>query len=378
MPDAIGLDYTAAIHQRAGIGRYVRELTGALARLRPDADLRLFAAGAGGRDLPPIPHPATLHPSRLSERTHNRLWHRLRLPLPVELWTGRLGLFHAADFALPPTLPHTRTVLTVFDLSYESYPDEAMPGMARYLAAVVPRSARRADQVMTISEASRADLIRRYGIPADKVSIAYPGVEGRFHPQPDPERQAALRAQLGLPHAPLVLTVGTLQPRKNHVVLVDAFARLAATTDAVLIIAGGEGWAYGEVRRRVAKLQLSERVKFAGFVPDGDLPTLYRLADVFVYPSLYEGFGLPVLEAMACGVPVVTSDRSSMPEITGPDAGLLADPTSAEDTAAAIATLLADSRLAASLRERGLARAKGFTWERTAKAVWEVYDRLLG
>jgi glycosyltransferase involved in cell wall biosynthesis len=378
MPHTIGLDYTAAVHQEAGIGRYVREMTGALVRLRPDADLRLFVAGVGGRDLSSASPPAALYPSRLSERTHNRLWHRLRLPLPVEWWTGRLDLFHAADFALPPTMPHTGTVLTVFDLAYEFYPDETMPGMARYLSAVVPRSARRADHVITISEASRADLIQRYKLSPDKVSIAYPGVEGRFNPRPDPEREAALQARLELPDNPIVLTVGTLQPRKNHGVLVEAFATLAAASDAVLVIAGEEGWAYGEVKRQAADLGLEGQVRFVGFVPDDDLPALYRLADVFVYPSLYEGFGLPVLEAMASGLPVVTSNRSSMPEITGPDAGLLIDPTDADEIAHAILSLLGDSQLAPALRERGLERAKAFTWERTAQAVWGVYDKLLG
>jgi glycosyltransferase involved in cell wall biosynthesis len=378
MPHPIGLDYTAAIHQEAGIGRYVREMTGALVRLRPDADLRLFAAGVNRRYVPSSTLPAALCPSPLSERTHNRLWHRLRAPLPVELWTGRLDLFHAADFTLPPTLPGTRTVLTVYDLAYEFYPDETMPGMARYLSAVVPRSVRCADHVLTISEATRADLIRQYRVPAEKISIAYPGVEARFHPQPDPEGEATLRARLGLPDAPLVLTVGTLQPRKNHLMVVEAFALLSEASDAVLVIAGGEGWAYEGVKRRVAELGLAQRVRLIGFVSDDDLPALYRLADVFAYPALYEGFGLPVLEAMASGVPVVTSNRSSMPEITGPDAGLLVDPESVEQVAEAISTLLSDSRLAARLRERGLARAKAFTWEQTAQAVWGVYDRLLG
>jgi glycosyltransferase involved in cell wall biosynthesis len=374
----IGLDYTAAIHQEAGIGRYVREMTKALVRLRPDADLRLFAAGVKRRDVPSSSFSAALRPSPLSERTYNRLWHRLRAPLPVELWTGRLDLFHAADFTLPPTLPGTRTVLTVYDLAYEFYPDETMPGMARYLSAVVPRSVRRADHVLTISEATKADLIRRYGVPTEKISIAYPGVEARFHPQPDPPAEAALRARLGLPDAPLALTVGTLQPRKNHVTLVEAFARVADATHVALVIAGGEGWAYDEVKKRVAEAGLEEQVHFVGFVPDDDLPALYRLADVFVYPSLYEGFGLPVLEAMASGVPVVTSDQSSMPEVTGLDAGLLVDPTSPDEIARAILSLFGDSQRAADLRERGLARARAFTWQRTAQAVWGVYDNLLG
>ena len=375
----IGLDYTAAVHQAAGIGRYVREMTRALVTLRPDSELRLFVAGARTVRLPPPPGQAVYRPSPLSERTHARLWHRLRLPLPVELWTGPLDLFHACDFTLPPTRSRVRTVLTIYDLAYERYPAETMPGMARYLSAVVPRSARRADHVIAISEATRADLIDLYHLPPEKISVAYPGVEPRFHPRPDAGEEAALRARYGLPEAPFVLTVGTLQPRKNHLRLVRAFARLEASLrkQTRLVIAGGAGWAYRSVQEEVVRLGLEEQVIFTGFVADADLPALYRLATVFAYPALYEGFGLPVLEAMACGVPVVAANTSSLPEITGPEAALLVDPFDVDGIASALARLLSDEALRLSLREKGPVRAGQFTWARTAMAVWGAYERLL-
>lgn len=375
----IALDYTAAIHQQAGIGRYVRELTRALAASPPSEGkitLRLFVAGAREMQLPPPPAGCAYAPSLLSERMHARLWHRLRLPIPVEVWTGRLHLFHATDFALPPTLPTTKAVLTVHDLAFERYPQDTMPGMLRYLRTVVPRSVRRADCVIAPSEATRRDLIALYDTPPHKVRVIYQGVEERFTPQGDAGEVAALRARYGLPNRPIVLTVGTLQPRKNHLRLVQAFAQVADR--AALVIAGGQGWGYEGVREEVRRLGLEGRVVFTGYVDDADLPALYRAATVFAYPALYEGFGLPVLEAMACGVPVVTASASSLPEVTGPEAALLVDPLDVDALAAALARLLDDADLRAALRERGIRRAALFSWQRAACETWALYREVLG
>lgn len=373
----IGIDYTAAVHQRAGIGRYVRGLVAALAERQPGVAARLFVAGGGAVELPDTPAGFELRPSRLSERTHARLWHRLRVPVPVEWWTGPLGLFHATDFALPPTRPGTRTVLTVHDLAFERYPAETMPGMLGYLRRVVPRSVGRADHVITDSEATRRDVIELYHAAPEKVSVVYPGVSARFAAPQLPERLAEVRRRYSLPDAPLVLTIGTMQPRKNHARLVEAFAQVASQTNAVLVVAGGKGWQYEAVHQLVERLGLAERVRFPGFVDDADLPALYAATEVFAYPALYEGFGLPVLEAMAAGTPVVTSAVSSLPEITGEDGALLVDPKSVEQIAAALARLLADGALRARLATHGAARAQAFTWAATAEQLWQVYCHLL-
>lgn len=391
-PPRIGIDYTAAIHQTAGIGRTVRELVAALAtsvvapsfaseedlqvRSWREAALRLFVAGARSTRLPPPPPGCVYCPSQISERNHARLWHRLRLPVPVETWTGPLDLYHAADFALPPTLPCARTVLTLYDLAFERYPEDTMPGMLNHLRRVVPRSARRADHVIAISEATRQDVIALYGLLPEKVTAIPLGVSPGFQPvSPKETRSKSVRDRYGLPDRPLVLTVGTMQPRKNHLRLVQAFAQVK--TDAVLVIAGGQGWAYETVRDEVTRLRLAARVVFTGFVDDNDLPGLYSAADVFVYPALYEGFGLPVLEAMACGAPVITSNVSSLPEAAG-DAAVLVDPLDVDGIAAAMDRLFEDGSLRASLRQKGIARAGQFTWERAAEKTWGVYRALLG
>jgi glycosyltransferase involved in cell wall biosynthesis len=354
----------------------VRELVAALAQdwqRHPGGapPLRLFAADARRADLPPPPEGCAWRPSRLSERTHARLWHRLRLPVPVECWTGPLDLFHATDFTLPPTLRRARTVLTIHDLAFERHPEETMPGMLGFLRSVVPRSARRADAIIAVSEATRRDLIDCYRLPPDRIAVIPHGVSTRFSPVPaDGEPGiSALREKYRLPDDGFILTVGTLQPRKNHLRLVQALAAMKHA--ASLVIAGGSGWAYEAVRAEVSRLGLEQRVILAGFADDADLPVLYRAAAVFAYPALYEGFGLPVLEAMACGLPVVASNTSSLPEVAG-DATLLVDPLDPAAIADALDRALGDSGLRADLAQRGLARAAEFTWVRAARRTWDL------
>jgi len=374
----IGIDYTSALRQTAGIGRTTRELVAALARL-PATELptqiRLFAAQTRQPDLPPVPGPSfEWRSSRISERWLDRLWYRLRLPLPVETWAGRLDLFHAPDFFLPPTLPGTRTLVTVHDLSFVRFPDSVMPGMARKLNTWVPRAVARADHITAVSEATRQDLIELYGTPPQKISVLHHGVTSDFQPVTDPARLSAVRKNYGLGSNPFILSVGTVQPRKNYRRLIRAMAHVPPPVS--LVIAGGDGWQTGEIYGEVAAQRLEKRVIFAGFVTDADLPALYSAATLFAYPSLYEGFGLPALEAMACGTPVVTADASALPEVVG-DAGLLVDPTDENAIAAGINRLLADRDLQRRLSVAGKRRAAQFTWDNSARQLLAIYRRLL-
>jgi glycosyltransferase involved in cell wall biosynthesis len=369
----IGIDYTAAARQVGGIGRYARELISALLTLEetnPTHQYTLFAATGGLPAsyflLPTSSSP--FHPIPISDEWLARLWHRARLPIPVELFVGRVDLFFSPDFTLPPTLPHTRTLLTVHDLSFLHYPDHYVPKLVRYLERVVPRSVARADHVLADSEATRADLIARLGAPPEKVETLYSGVSRRFCPEPEAGERERLLARYGLERS-YVLSVGTLQPRKNYVRLIRAFARL--DTAACLVIVGGRGWLYEEVLAEAA--QHPDRVRVLGFVDDTDLPALYRGASLFAFPSFYEGFGLPVLEAMACGVPVVCSNSSSLPEVAG-DAALLVDPHDEAALADALVRGLADESLRRRLITRGLIRATRFTWERAARQLLAAFQ----
>ncbi len=386
----VGIDYTAAVRQGGGIGRYTRELIAALLRLESAHRYTLFAATGGiprahrRREMDGLrigdEQPATSIQFRtlpLSDDWLARLWQRLRLPIPVEVITGALDIFYSPDFVLPPTLPRTRTLLTVHDLSFLRYPDAFVPALRGYLARVVPRSIARADLVLADSEATRTDLITLLDVPPEKVQVLYSGIHPRFCPQPEPDEVARLRAHYGLADAPYILSVGTLQPRKNYVRLIRAFVQLTnQPTNQLtnqLVIAGGRGWLYEETLAAAAKYP--DRVRILGFVDDGDLPALYRNAALFAFPSLYEGFGLPVLEAMACGVPVVCSHASSLPEVVG-DAALLVDPLDTDGLAAAMARVLGDPDLRRQMTARGLEQASRFTWEKAARQLLTAFETL--
>jgi len=371
----VGIDYTAAARQRAGIGRYTRELVGALIAQRSPHRYVLFAAtgglATGDWRLAIKGRPVQLRALPISDEWLARLWHRLRLPIPVETVIGPVDVFYSPDFVLPPTRCGTRTLLTVHDLSFVHYPDHFVPKLVRYLSQVVPRSVARADRVLADSEATRADLITHLGTPPEKVDVLYSGVAPRFRPEVEPGERERLRARYGLGDVPYILSVGTLQPRKNYTRLIQAFARLRG--DVQLAIAGGRGWLCQDILAEAARL--GGRVRILGFVEEVDLPVLYRNAALFAFPSLYEGFGLPVLEAMACGVPVVCSNASSLPEVAG-DAALLIDPLDTEELTQALNRGLEDAGLRQAMVDRGFVQAARFTWERAARQLLAVFDAL--
>lgn len=370
----IGIDYTAAYEQGAGIGRYVRELIHALAACDTQTSYRLFVAGASRADLPPVPgHNFSWRPTRITPLWFARLWHRFQLPLPVETFTGRVRLYHATDFTLPPALPGTRTLLTVHDLSFVRAPETATPVLKAYLDRVVPRSVRRASHVLADSQATKDDLVELYGTPPEKITVLLSGVNGQFRPVRDPE----VRQRYKLPNNPYVLSIGTVQPRKNYARLIEALAALGpAFNDVHIVIAGGRGWLDSPIYRAVDDFDMAGRVHFTGFARDEDLPALYSEARCLAYPSLYEGFGFPVLEAMACATPAVASNISSMPEVAG-DAALLVDPYDVDALADALRRLLVDETLRADLVARGLEQAARFTWAHSAEQLREVYRRVL-
>ncbi|MBN1993929.1 MAG: glycosyltransferase family 4 protein [Anaerolineae bacterium] len=375
MMTTIGLDYTAAIRQSAGIGRYTREMVKALAQLDPETQYRLFVADVGKIFAlsPPGPNFAW-RTTRLSERWLARLWYRLRLPVWIQYWTGPLDLFHAPDFVLPPVKPGTPTFVTIHDLSFVRQPETVMPGMEAHLNRWVPHSVKKASHVIAVSEATRQDLIDLYRTPPEKITTLYHGVTPDFKPVTEPADLLAIRQKYGLADRPFVLSVSTIQPRKNYRRLIQAFARINPSFS--LVIGGSKGWHYADIFAEVARLGLEGRVHFPGFIPDADLPALYSAAILFVYPSLYEGFGLPLLEAMACGTPVIASNQSSLPEVVG-QAGLLVDPYDVAALAAAMSNILADPNLRQTLAQAGQVQAKKFTWEKTATRLLALYHQLL-
>jgi glycosyltransferase involved in cell wall biosynthesis len=376
----IVIDVTAAVRQGAGIGRYARELTRAILQAFPEHHYTLFYAG-------PVRFPLTwaqapglrLRAAPLPEKGMVWLWHRLSLPIPLELFTGVADLIYSPDFLLPPTLPGRRTLLTVHDLSFEVMPETLPAPLVAYLRRNVPRAVRRATHILADSEATRQDLIRLWGVPAEKITVLYSGVEPRFRPVQDPALHARVRARYGLGPWPFILTVGTVQPRKNYPRLIEAFAALVREgifPEGHLVIVGEKGWQAEGTLEAIRRSGMAERIHWLGFVDDADLPALYSAAAVFALVSRYEGFGLPALEAMACGTPVVASRVSSLPEVVG-EAGVLVDPESVADIARGLRAALEDPERRAALREAGLERARRFTWEAAARQWHEIVLRLL-
>lgn len=376
----IGLDYTSAATQGAGIGRYTRELVRALLAVPSPHHYAFFYASPARIDesafslQPAAGQPPTIRRVPIHDKWLMRLWHRLRVPLPVETFVGKVDLFHSPDFTLPPTRPGVPTLLTVHDLSFVRDPDSAWPSLRAFLNKAVPRSVQRATHVLADSLATKNDLIELFGTPAGKITVLYSGVEARFAPVRDQAEIDRVCARYELPR-PFILSVGTLQPRKNYGRLIEAFARIAAEGPDHLVIAGGKGWLYESIFEQAKSLGLEQRVHFPGFVDDADLPALYSAARLFAYVSLYEGFGLPLLEAMACGTPVIASNVSSLPEVVG-DVGLQVDPRSVDDIARALQQMTEQPELRERSIGPGLARAKSFTWEKAARELLAIYDQV--
>jgi glycosyltransferase involved in cell wall biosynthesis len=374
----IALDYTAGIRQEAGIGYYVRSLLDAMLAVDKENEYILITSGRPTRERP-FPQAPNVRGRGIliPDRYLNVLWYRLRAPLPANLFTGKVDIYHGPDFVLPPLSGKIRKVVTIHDLAFLEHPEYAVPSLVAYLNKVVPESIAAADAVAAVSHDAASSLVEHFGTPREKIAVVPNGLRPHFRRITDPILLGATANKFGLKH-PLVLGVGTLQPRKNHMGLIKAFHQAQSDKKhhpAMLALAGGHGWLYEETRQLVADLKLEKKVRFLGPVSDLELIVLYSLADVFAFPSFYEGFGVPPIEAMACGAPVVTSKTSSLPEVVG-DAALTVDPHNIDELAAAILRLLKDEPLREELRQKGYERAQLYTWPKSAQKMLDVYQRL--
>ena len=376
----IAIDYTAAIRQGAGIGNYVRSLVEAMLAQDSSNQYTLLTSGHPTREYP-FPRAANVRGRSIfiPDRYLNVLWYRWRLPIHATLFTGLVDIYHGPDFVLPPINGKVRKIVTVHDLAFLEHPEYAVPQLAAYLKKVVPEAVAAADVVAAVSQTTSQTLIDYFHTPPEKITVIPNGIRSYFRRITDPILLAATRHKFGLKH-PLVLGVGTLEPRKNHPGLIKAFHKAQSAAQkkhrpAMLALAGGPGWLYDETQQLIAKLKLENKVRFLGRVSELELITLYSMADVFVFPSFYEGFGVPPIEAMACGAPVITSNTSSLPEVVG-DAALLIDPHNSGELAGAILRVLENEQLRDELRQKGYARAQHFTWPKSASKMLSVYQQL--
>jgi len=378
-PLRIAIDYTSAVNQTAGIGRFVRGLVHSVTALdTTDSFLLLHAAPNPGRvaSYPSGPN-VSRRVLRISERWMNIFWHRMLMPLPADWLTGPIDLFHSPDFVMPPVRA-ARSILTVHDLAFLLRPECADARLRAYLEKVVPRSVHRASHIVADSENTRNDVICLLGVPPERVTVVPGGVDPSFRPVEDHGQLQALRHRIGLgATTPYILFVGMIEPRKNLIGLIEAFDILKSRRPLPhkLVVVGRRGWLWEATMARVERSPYRSEIIFPGFIPDEQLSALYSAAETFAFPSHYEGFGLPVLEAMACGTPVVASRASSLPEVVG-DAGMQVDPDDPESLASALELLAITPEMRADFRQRGLQRAATFNWGVAARAMLDVYHKV--
>lgn len=296
--------------------------------------------------------------------------------LPIERFLGSIDLYHGTSFVMPP-LHHAKGIMTIYDLSFMLFPQFHTREMQAFTKNI-RRYAERSDCIIAISEQTKQDIVRLLDVPADKVRVTLLAADTRYRVIDDKHRLASVAATYGIDRE-YILYTGTLEPRKNVPAIIRAFQSIKRELKVPhrLVLAGKKGWLYDDIFAEVRAMDLEHEVIFTGYVPDEDLPFLYNGADLFVYPSFYEGFGLPPLEAMACGCPVITSSTSSLPEVVGA-AGIMVDPRKPEELAEAMARVLGDNELLADMRRRGVERAATFSWERCARETLSIYRDVTG
>jgi glycosyltransferase involved in cell wall biosynthesis len=356
-----------------GIGTYIRNLLRQLARIDRDTEYVLLCRQTDldvAAQLGPN-FRAVLEPSpnySLREQLH----------VPWVLRRERPDVYHAPHYVLPAGV-RCRSVVTIHDCIHLMFP-QYLPNKAAYAYARASMwaAARRSDCILTVSEASKRDILHFFDVPPEKIVVVYNAIDDHFWLTPPEEDVARVRERYQLDHE-FVLYVGNIKPHKNLVRLIEAFAEFRKTGfEAVkLLIIGDEISKLPALRRAVHRHKLHKHVRFLGYLPDRTLAILYRLAAVFVFPSLYEGFGLPPLEAMASGTPVVTSNVSSLPEVAG-DAAILVDPYDVDSIVDGLRRVVGDRAVAADLRRRGLERAREFSWERSVEKTRQVYQEVGG
>lgn len=370
----IGIDATALPNRPVGAGHYIIQLVRALSRLTDQAHFVVFVQRHGAPLLDVQESPGfelVVLPDH--SPAVRLLWEQTVFPCLAA--RHKLDVLHSLHYTLPLAFPGRR-VVTFHDMTFFLFPQLHTLPKRYFFRLFIHLSRRRANAILADSESTRQDAIRLAGVPPAKIHTALLGVTPDFRPEHDPAALQAVRIKYQLPERYL-LYVGLLEPRKNLPALLQAFANLPAQEPAVkLVLVGRKGWMYTQTLQLVHSLGLGERVHFTGYVDQVDLPRVYNLAEIAVYPSLYEGFGFPVLEAMACGTPVITSNVSSLPELAG-GAGVLVPAGDVPALATAIAHLLSDPSERQRRSVLGLERAAQFTWERTAAQTMKVYTQVL-
>ncbi len=366
----IGIDARLTHYTQGGIAQYTQHIIDELGRIDSRNDYLILHSRKDPRNLAAAPNQRRI---ACWTPAHHRFE---RWALAAEVTSHRLDLLHSPDF-IPPCCGRFKRVITVHDLSFLHYPQFLTADARRYYNGQIAWAVEHADHILADSEATRTDVIEMLGVPPARITTVPAAVSAHFRPVPPDEARAVVQPY-GLEPG-YILFLGTYEPRKNIGGLLRAYAALLTDLPDVppLVLVGRRGWLYDDMFALAEALGLGERVRWVEDAEYRDFPAIYSAAAVLCMPSFYEGFGLPPLEAMACGTPVVVADRASLPEVVG-EAGLMVEPESVESIADALRRVLTDPALAADLRERGLAQAVRFSWEHTARGVLAVYEQVLG
>ncbi len=358
--------------RRAGVSHYIEQLLLHLALIDQKNNYTVYTTSGVDAAALGLPVNFDVRPNLL--HTINP---RVRIPweqvvAPLLLARNNATLFHGM-LNIAPFFSPVPTVITIHDLAFIRYPQTFRSYNRTYLDMATRISAQRAKMILAVSEHTKREVVEILGVPPERVVVTYDAARVNFKP-PQAKLLAEFRQRNSLPDQ-FLLYVGTLEPRKNLLTLLEAYSKIANTVGVPLIVGGGKGWMYDAVFKRLESLGLQDKVHFVGYLEEQDLPLWYAAATVFVFPSIYEGFGMPPLEAMACGTPVVTSNTSSLPEVVG-DAGLMVSPTDTDALADALMRMLQDEALRQACRERGIQRAQSFSWKVTAQKTRNVYEQV--
>lgn len=374
----IAIDLTPIPKQMTGVGKYTLCLLKSLAEYDRKNHYWIFVKGDQCETFDPNRN--NFHIVRLNRLLNNKIlrifWEQIALP--IHMSRRKIEILHSIHYTTP-LIAMCKRVITFHDMTFFIIPEKHTYVKRIFFRSVIPLSIKKAVRIIADSENTKLDIQKLFYISSAKIDVVYTSKDSMYRQLENKDTILHIKKKYGIKNE-FILYVGILEPRKNVTRLVQAYSRLIEENRIKhqLVIAGKKGWAYQEIFNTVVKLDsnIKKKIVFAGYVPEEDLPYLYNAADLFVYPSLYEGFGIPPLEAMACGVPVITSNVSSLPEVVG-DAGLLVDPYDVEAIGQAIHRILIDKELKIELKKKGLQKAREFSREKLAKKMLEVYKKAL-
>lgn len=369
----VGFDVGPITTTRTGVGNYCFYLLKHLVAMEENCQYLGLSTGMGTIDLGSLEGRVTHRHIPLPTRFMYALWTLCHGP-KVDRLLGGVDVYHATNYFLPPTA-EARRVVTIHDLAFLAVPQYCSPKIVGPFSKTMEKFAKEADGILTYSEATKSDVVNFLGVDEAKITVAPMAVDEGFAPMEKEEAAARVKQKYGI-SSPFLLFVSTLEPRKNVVGLIRAFAKVAARIPHNLVLIGSVGWNADDIFETIRETNLEDRVIRPGFVPHMELPAFYCAADAFLFPTHYEGFGLPLLEALTCGCPVVTSSNSSIPEVTG-GASIYVDPVDDDSIASGIEKVLGDVTLRRANIEKGIKHGKTFSWQDCAKITLDAYRRVV-